>query len=113
MENEQLNLINTRVSEEKEKSKPPEEVLPVVNPLASLENSLSAIFPTNSEENKIVATRRQLGESGKAFTDEQISSIITEFQYLIDTWLSEFEKEVFSGKTLIQLLSDKEYGTIK
>jgi hypothetical protein len=76
------------------------------NPHTSIENALNSIFPQKSEENKIIRTRKNLGETAKALSDEQIECINTEFQFLIDSWLDEYEKDVFNGMTLKQVLNE-------
>lgn len=83
------------------------------NPLSSLESSINAIFPTNIEESKLSVTKRKLGETVKSLTDEQIECMVTDFQYLIDTWLDEFETDVFEGMTLKKLLGEKAYANTK
>jgi hypothetical protein len=85
------------------------ELLPssINNPQANLENVLNSMFPSRQEENNITRTRRSLGEVSKKFSDEQMLAIISEFQFLIDTWLDEYEKEVFKGMTLKEVLNEK------
>lgn len=80
------------------------------NPFSSLDNALTAIFPENIQESKLLGTKRKLGEKAKTLTDEQIECLITDFQYLVDTWLDEFEKDVFEGQTLQELLGEKAYA---
>lgn len=77
------------------------------NPLSSLENALSTILPKEIEETNIIRARRILGETANEMSDEQIECLVTEFQFLINSWLDEFEKEVFSGKTLKEILNEK------
>ncbi len=79
----------------------------VLNPLNSLENALKSIIPQNSEENTVIRTRKILGEGAKMLSDEQIQCVITEFQFLINAWLDEYEQEVFSGMTLKEVLNEK------
>lgn len=81
-----------------------------LNPLTSLDSALNAIFPENIQESKLLGTKRKLGEKVKTFTDEQIECLVTDFQYLVDTWLDEFEKSVFEGQTLQELLGEKAYA---
>jgi len=83
------------------------------NPQTSLETSLRTIFSQEIEESKLSGTKRRLGETAKNLTDEQIECMVTDFQYLIDTWLDEFEQDVFEGKTLKKLLGEKEYANNK
>jgi len=76
------------------------------NPQQSIETAINNIFPLVSEENKTLRMRKALGETAKLMPDEQIETITTEFQFLIDSWMDDFEKEVFSGQTLKEVLND-------
>lgn len=77
---------------------------------STLDEALSSIFPQQSEENRILKTRRLLGTTANALSDQEIESIIAEFEYLIDRWLDEFEMSLFNGMTLGQLLRRKNHG---
>lgn len=77
------------------------------NPQVTLETALNSIFPQATDESNIIRTKRILGETAKTLSDEQISYIVTEFQFLINSWLDEFEKEIFSGSTLRHVLNEK------
>lgn len=56
-------------------------------------------------QQKTVAEAREiLGESAQSLEDGQIYEMVTEMQYLVDTWLEEYEQKVFEGKTLKELL---------
>ncbi len=48
--------------------------------------------------------REILGDSAKDLTDDQVFELTTNVQFLVDLWEEEFEKEVFGGKTLNELL---------
>lgn len=76
------------------------------NPQQSVETAINNIFPLASEENKTIKLRKALGETAKALPDEQIETIGTEFQFLIDSWMDEFEQDVFNGHTLKEVLHD-------
>ncbi len=76
------------------------------NPLASLESALNSILPTQIEETNILKTRKILGETAATLSDEQIESIVTEFQFLANSWLDEFERDVFDGMTLKEVLHE-------
>lgn len=80
---------------------------PLSNPLTPIENAINSIFPQQTEENKIIRTRTLLGKVGKTLPDEQIECINTEYQFMIDTWLDEYEKALFNGTTLQEILNDK------
>lgn len=85
--------------------KKPEENKPT-NPLASLESALNAILPTSEDETNIIRTRRILSKTAESLSDEQIECMVTEFQFLINSWLDEFERDTFSGKTLKEVLQE-------
>ena len=76
------------------------------NPQASIENALNAIFPKHSEETKVIQVKGILGEVGKTISDEQIEVLVSEFDFLIDGWLDEFERETFKGMTLKEVLNE-------
>lgn len=76
------------------------------NPQQSIETAINNIFPLESEENKATKLRKALGETGMVLQNEQIEVIGTEFQFLIDSWMDEFEQDVFNGHTLKEVLND-------
>lgn len=90
---------------------PPKKAFIEANPHAALTNALSSIFPTQTEETKVSKTRRILGDTARTLSDEQIETIVTQFQFLIDSWLDEFEKDVFNGLTLKEVVNENSYGT--
>ena len=71
----------------------------------TLENSFY-IFPESPEENKVQKARAILGEIAKDLPDEELAVYITQFQYLLDSWLDIYEKQIFNGITLQQLLQE-------
>ena len=112
MQTLELPLYSTVESRHKIDNSYPEEITskalpkPALNPHASIEQVLNAIVPKQTEKNRINRTRKHLGEIATTLSDEQIDCITTEFQFLIDTWLDEYEKEVFDGKTLKEVLHE-------
>ncbi len=74
------------------------------NPQKSLEVGLNALIPTHEEENKLQKARRVLGGISLEVTDEQLEIFISGIQFLLDSWLDDFEKEMFNGLTLKQIL---------
>jgi hypothetical protein len=36
--------------------------------------------------------------------DDELETHLTELQYLLDSWLDDFERQAFEGKTLKQLM---------
>ena len=72
---------------------------------APIENALNSLFPDQSEENKVARMRKHLGQTAETLSDPQVETIMTEFQFLIDTWMDEYEREVFNGLTLKDVLN--------
>lgn len=67
-----------------------------------LANTLSKMFPEQEHENKTVQRTKQI--LGDKYTTVEVKSMIASFEYLINTWMEEYEKKVFDGKTLRELL---------
>ncbi len=59
----------------------------------------------DQQEKSVQEARDILGESAKDLTDSDVYDLVNEVQFLVDTWLEEYERETFDGKTLNQLLS--------
>lgn len=55
----------------------------------------------------ITEAREMLGEEAKGLSDNQLQSIIANFDFLADWMLEEYEKKVF-GKPLRELVVDNE-----
>ncbi len=70
------------------------------------ESTLSNIFPSKQEETRIQNARLIMGEDVKHLSDEDLEVFLTEFQYLIDCWLDEYEKQVFNNKTLKEIIKE-------
>ena len=71
----------------------------------TLENSFY-IFPESPEENKVQKARAILGDISKDIPDDELAIYITKFQYLLDSWLDIYEKQIFNGITLQRLLRE-------
>lgn len=57
-------------------------------------------------ENKdIEEARKILGNITKELTDDELKDSLVEIQYLIESWLDDYERSIFSGQTLNELLS--------
>lgn len=59
----------------------------------------------DNQQKAILEAREILGDSAKDMTDEQVFDLVTEMQYLVDSWLEEFERKTFDGKSLNELLN--------
>jgi hypothetical protein len=72
----------------------------------SIEVTLNNIFPEKREETRLQKVRRIMGEDVKALSDEELNVYLTEFQFLIDSWMDEYERQVFDGKTLKEVIME-------
>jgi hypothetical protein len=69
---------------------------------------INQIFTDQKEQKKTILEAREiLGESAKDLSDDQIHELISEVQFLVDTWLEEYERKTFDGKTLEELIGLK------
>ncbi len=68
-------------------------------------DQINQLFNEQDQQEKTVQEARDiLGESAKDLTDSEVYDMVNEVQYLVDTWLEEFERKTFDGKTLNELL---------
>jgi hypothetical protein len=76
------------------------------SPLAPIDDALQAIFTNPTQETLLQKTRRIMGNTVTDLSDDELEVYITEFQHLIDYWLDTFEKQIFDGMTLQQVLRE-------
>lgn len=62
--------------------------------------------PASEADSKIQKARAILGDIALDLSDGDLSVCLTQFQYLVDEWLDEYEKQVFNGLTLQQVLRE-------
>ena len=70
----------------------------------TLDDALQRIFSTPQTETGLQNARRVMGDELDTTADEDLEAYLTEFQYLIDSWLDLYEQQAFDGQTLKQLL---------
>lgn len=56
---------------------------------------------------EIEEVREKLGDTAKDMTDEQLRDQIAMMKYLSESWLDDYERTIFDGKTLNEVLDDK------
>jgi len=61
----------------------------------------------NQQQRSVQEAREILGESADSLGDEELYELVTEMQFLVDVWVENYEKSVFDGKTLKELLQLK------
>lgn len=81
--------------------------LSLVEQRTLIENALDKMFPEQQREDKTLRKAKEiLGRLSEKLTLEQIQTIITEVQYLCDSWLDSYERKQFNGLTLNELLNN-------
>lgn len=60
------------------------------------------ISPEEAKESKDIQQAKEL--LGDQYTTEEIKEVITLFEYLIQNWTEEYEKIIFEGKTLKEII---------
>ena len=74
----------------------------------SVKQSLDELFPEQKYEDKNLQSANEiLGDLATQFTKEQIKDVISEIQYLTDCWLDDFERSIFGGLILKEVLHEK------
>ncbi len=68
----------------------------------SLDKKLNEMLPEENKESKIIQSAKEI--LGDNYTTEEIKEITASFEYLTSNWLEEYEKKVFGGKTLKEIL---------
>ena len=56
----------------------------------------------------IEKARKVLGQRARGLSDHQVENIIAQFQFLADGWLDSFERSIFKGKIVKELLTEKD-----
>lgn len=56
------------------------------------------------EQKDIDEAREILGEGAKSLDDDQLKDQLVMVQFLLESWMEEFERKIFNGKTLNELL---------
>lgn len=74
----------------------------------AIKQSLDEMFSKQQfKDRNILVICELLGDIGKQLSPDQITDIVSEMQYLTECWLDDFEREIFKGITLKELLHEK------
>lgn len=84
------------------------ENLPIERQSVTITQTLDKLFPEQEREDKDIKEAREiLSLLSKEFDDQQIKDLITEIQFLTESWLDDFERSIFKGLTLQELFHEK------
>lgn len=91
-----------------------DQITPNTNTHKQLENSqsftqsLNDLFPEQAyQEKDIQKAKSILGEVALELSEAQLKDAVTEIEFLADSWLDDFERKIFKGMTLQELLHEK------
>ncbi|MEP7167419.1 MAG: hypothetical protein ABI758_05570 [Candidatus Woesebacteria bacterium] len=71
-------------------------------------NTFDELFPEQEIQGKDVQrTKEILGTLAKEFSEDEVQDIVSQIQCLTESWMDEFEREIFDERTLNQLLHEK------
>lgn len=80
-------------------------------PTSTLKESLDNLFPEQKyEEKRLQRAKDILGDIAHDLTPSELKNALTEIEFLANTWIDEFERFIFDGKTLNELLHEKGGG---
>ncbi len=70
--------------------------------------SLDAIFDQQQFEDKNIQKAKQiLGSVADSYESDELRDVVTEIQFLVENWLDTFERTIFDGLTLKEMLHEK------
>jgi hypothetical protein len=67
------------------------------------EQLFNNFFLEASEQTKTVKARQIIGKNSNDITDEELESFTAKLDYLTNSWLDSYEKQLFNGKTIREL----------
>lgn len=71
-------------------------------------DQINELFNIQDQQEKSIKEAREiLGDSANELSDSQIYDLLNEIQFLVESWLEEFERNTFDGKSLDELLGLK------
>ena len=74
----------------------------------SITETLDGMFPEQKRQDKDIArVKEALGDLSKEFNEVELKEIATDIDFLVATWLDDFEKTLFDGQTLREVLHEK------
>lgn len=74
----------------------------------SLKQSLDELFPEQQyDEKNIQKAKEILGKIANELTPDELQDTVIEMQFLASSWLDDFERKIYKGLTLRELLHEK------
>jgi hypothetical protein len=74
----------------------------------SISQTLDQLFPEQGRDDKDIKLAKQiLRDLSWELNPEELKVIVSEVQFLCESWLDDFERLVFNGQTLKEFLHEK------
>lgn len=103
--NQTLLMPVARVFEEVT-SRPISKIPSSLSPSAT--SSIQELFLEQEYEEKNIQKAKQiLGELANNFSQSELRDVVAQVEYLAESWLDDFERDIFEGKTLKEVLHEK------
>ena len=77
-------------------------------PIATSTKNIQDLFPEQEHEEKSIKKAKEiLGPLAGEFSKIELRELVAQVEYLVETWLDEFERDIFKGMTLKELLHER------
>lgn len=63
---------------------------------------------SSDSDMSIKEARKVLGKQAENLTDDEVGNMVAKLKYLAEGWLDTYERKIFKGKTLNELLTKLE-----
>lgn len=74
----------------------------------SIKESLNDLFPEQAyEEKEIQKAKEILGSIADEYSPQELKDVLIEIKFLVGSWLDDFERGIFGGLTLAELIHER------
>lgn len=74
----------------------------------TISQSLNELFPEQEIENRnFKKTKEILGTLANEFSEAELRDVIAQVEYLAESWVDDFERDIFGGLTLKEVLHER------
>jgi len=70
------------------------------SPTKPIDDALAALFPTTEQDSRLLKARRIMGDEVAGISDQDLENYLSQLEFLLNSWLDEYERQVFDGRTL-------------
>lgn len=75
---------------------------------SSIREALNILFPEQQYDDKSIQKAKEiLGKTALQYSKEQLEEVVAEIQYLVSSWLDDYERSILGNKTLIEFLHER------